>query len=80
MMIVMRAPVSPLSLCRVRPIGVVDMSDEGQNDDKVLCVMLDGPVYAPYEHFNALLQYEQDELRWFFKAYQRRMHQEIEVK
>jgi inorganic pyrophosphatase len=31
------------------PIGVANMSDEEQNDDRVLCVMLDDPVYAPYE-------------------------------
>ncbi|MDQ4147060.1 MAG: inorganic diphosphatase [Pseudomonadota bacterium] len=80
MMLVMRAPVSPLTLCRVRPIGVVNMSDEEQSDDKVLCVMLDDPVYAPYERFDALPQYEQEELRWFFKEYQRMMHAEVEVK
>jgi inorganic pyrophosphatase len=81
MMIVMRGnPVCPLSLCQVRPIGLVNMSDEEQNDDKVLCVMQDDPVYGHYEGFEALPEYDQQELRWFFKEYQRMTHEEVEVK
>ena len=79
MMVIMRDPVSPMTLCRVRPIGVVNMKDEGQNDDKVLCVLLEDPIYAPYESFGALPEYEQHELRWFFEEYQRMMHDEVTV-
>jgi inorganic pyrophosphatase len=55
MMIVMRGnPVSPLSLCQVCPISLVKMSDEEQNDDKVLCMMRDDPIYGRYGRFEAL--------------------------
>ena len=80
MMVVMRDPVSPLTLCEVRPIGVVNMSDEGENDDKVICVLVNDPIYDPYKSFEELPAYERDELRWFFTEYQKASHDEIEVK
>lgn len=80
MMIVMRDKVSPLTLCEVRPIGVVNMTDEGLNDDKIICVLLDDPIYDSFESFEALPDYERQELRWFFEEYQKAAHDEVEVK
>ena len=79
MMLIMRDPVSPMTLCQARPIGVVNMTDEDKNDDKVLCVLIDDPIYASYESFEALPEYEQQELQWFFGEYQRLMHDEVKV-
>lgn len=79
MIVVMREPVAPMSVCAVRPIGVVDMKDRGEIDAKVLCVMLDDPVYAPYEDFAALPDYEQHKLQWFFEEYQRTTYDDLEV-
>lgn len=69
MMIVMRDKVSSLTLCEVCPIGVVNMTDEGLNDDKIICVLLDDPIYDSFESFEALPDYERQELRWFFEEY-----------
>lgn len=79
LLVVMRDPVSPLTLCPVRPIGIVNMTDEGKNDDKIICTLVDDPVYDGYESFEALPDYEQKELRWFFAEYQRMMHEEVDV-
>ena len=80
MMLIMRDPVSPMTLCQARPIGVVNMTDEDENDDKVLCVLIDDPIYDSYESFEALPEYERQELQWFFEEYQRLMHDEVKVK
>ena len=80
MMVIMRDAVAPLTLCDVRPIGVVEMTDGGENDDKVLCVLRRDPIYDPYEDFDGLPEYERDELMWFFTEYQKASHDELEVK
>lgn len=79
MMVVMRTEVSPLSIATVRPIGLVDMHDEGEKDSKVLCVLVDDPVYSPYETFEELPEYERQEIEWFFEEYQKATHEEVEV-
>ena len=78
--VVMRDPVNPLTLCRARPIGIVNMSDEGKNDDKIICVLVDDPVYDPYAEFGELPEYEQKKLHWFFEEYQKANHDEVTVK
>jgi inorganic pyrophosphatase len=39
--VIMQEPVQPLSILRARPIGMMHMVDEGQNDEKIICVHLD---------------------------------------
>lgn len=80
MIVIMRDPVSPLTLCEVRPVGVVNMSDESENDDKVICVLVNDPIYDPYNSFEKLPDYERDELHWFFTEHQKINHDEVEVK
>ena len=80
MMVIMRDAVAPLTLCDVRPIGVVEMTDGGKNDDKVLCVLRRDPIYDPYQDFEGLPAYERDELQWFFTEYQKTSHDALEVK
>ncbi len=41
--------------------------------------MRDDPIYGRYGRCEALPEYDQQELRWFFKEYQRMMHEEVEV-
>jgi inorganic pyrophosphatase len=45
----------------------------------VLCVVRDDPIYGRYQRFEALPEYDQQELKWFFEEYQRMMHEEVEV-
>lgn len=79
LLIVMRDPVSPLTLVPVRPIGVVHMTDEGLQDDKLICVMVPDPIYDQTEEFKHLPDYERNTLTWFFAEYQDITHDEVEV-
>ncbi|HBO69073.1 MAG TPA: inorganic pyrophosphatase [Deltaproteobacteria bacterium] len=47
-LVLMQEPVSPLSIVRARPIGIMTMLDQGQKDEKILCVHLDDPEYRVY--------------------------------
>ena len=47
-------PVVPLSMLRVRPIGVMRMEDEGASDDKIIAVHVDDPSTCDYSEITAL--------------------------
>ena len=40
--------VLPLSMMRVRPIGVMKMIDQGEADDKIIAVHVDDPEFEHY--------------------------------
>jgi inorganic pyrophosphatase len=49
-LVLMQEPVVPLSILRVRAIGMMTMLDQGENDEKIICVHLDDPEYRDYTH------------------------------
>jgi inorganic pyrophosphatase len=46
-------PILPLSIMRVRAIGVIRMIDQGKGDDKIISVHVDDPEY---NHINSITQ------------------------
>jgi inorganic pyrophosphatase len=68
-LVLMQEPVQPLSILRARPIGMMQMVDEGQDDEKIICVHLDDPEYFSYEHFDELPEHRLAELQRFFQDY-----------
>ena len=61
--------VVPLSILRARPIGIMKMSDQGEEDDKIVAVHADDPEYVQYESMRDLLPHRIAELRRFFEDY-----------
>lgn len=53
-LILMQEPVDNLSILRVRPIGMMAMLDQGQNDEKIISVHLDDPEYRAFAHIQEL--------------------------
>ena len=49
-LVIMQEPVVPMCFMRVRPIGVMHMIDQGEQDDKIIAVHLDDPEHAPSRH------------------------------
>lgn len=78
-LILMQNPVEPLTVLAARPIGVVNLTDRGENDDKVICVHLDDPKYEDYESIDDLPEYERQELEWFFEDYKDVMQRDVDV-
>ena len=61
--------ILPLSLVRCFPIGVISMLDQGKNDDKIVAVPFNDPVYNTYADVFQLPQHVMDEMAHFFTVY-----------
>lgn len=79
MLVLMQEPVQPLSVLRVKPIGMMPMVDDGENDEKIICVHLEDPAYNGYEHYEQLPEHVTDELQRFFQDYKKLENKEVSV-
>jgi inorganic pyrophosphatase len=78
-LVLMQEPVVPLSVLRVRPIGMMSMVDQGQNDEKIICAHLDDPEYSTYHHIEELPSHRLLELQMFFEDYKKLEKKEVLV-
>lgn len=68
-LVLMQEPVAPLSILRARPIGLMKMIDQEQDDDKIICVHLDDPAFNAFYHIWEIPDHQLRELRRFFQDY-----------
>jgi inorganic pyrophosphatase len=61
--------VVPLCLMRAKPIGVMKMVDQGEEDDKIIAVHFDDPEYSHYNSITELPPHRMKEVRRFFEDY-----------
>jgi inorganic pyrophosphatase len=54
---------------RAKPIGVMKMMDQGEEDDKIIAVHLDDPEYAFYDSISQLPPHRMSEVQRFFEDY-----------
>ncbi len=78
-LVLMQEPVYSLSILRAKPIGMMTMLDNGENDEKIIAVHLDDPEYRTYGHINQLAAHRLDELRSFFEDYKKLEKKEVLV-
>jgi inorganic pyrophosphatase len=78
-LVLMQEPVYPLSILRVRPIGVMTMVDQGENDEKIIGIHMDDPEFRSYEHISQLPAHRLEELRSFFEDYKKLEKKEVLV-
>lgn len=78
-LVLMQNAVVPMTALQARPIGLVNLTDRGKNDDKIICVHADDPKYEDYTSVEQLPDYELQELEWFFEDYQDVLHLEVDV-
>ena len=61
--------IVPLAIMRARPIGVMKMRDQNEEDDKIIAVHVDDPEYADYQDVAQLPRHRLKELERFFLDY-----------
>ena len=61
--------VYPLSIVMARPIGVMEMVDQGETDDKIIAVHVHDPEYAHYNTLEELPPHRMIEIKRFFEDY-----------
>ncbi|MGO8672757.1 MAG: inorganic diphosphatase [Capsulimonadaceae bacterium] len=62
-------PTFPGCLMRVRPVGILRLHQEGEEDDKVLCVPVADPLYAQTCDISDVPPHRLLEIRHFFATY-----------
>ena len=67
--VAMQQNLDPLTAVQVRPIGMVNLVDRGEKDDKIICVHTGDPNYEACHSIDGLPEHERSELEWFFGEY-----------
>ena len=62
-------PLLSMSLVRCYPIGVIIMSDNGKQDEKIIAVPFTDPCYNFYKDIKELPGHVFEEMRHFFSVY-----------
>jgi inorganic pyrophosphatase len=67
--VMMDQPTFPGCVIAARPIGMLEMIDGGDRDEKILCVPDKDPRYANVKSLKDVPQHRLDEISEFFKTY-----------
>ncbi len=62
-------PVYPMTLIRCYPIGAIKMTDNNENDEKIIAIPFGDPNYNTYTSINDLPKHKFDEMVHFFTVY-----------
>ena len=68
-LVITTLPVQPLTLMEAKVIGVMQMIDSGDADDKIIAVAAKDPGVNHYNNIEELPKHFFDELRHFFEEY-----------
>ena len=68
-LVLVQGAVNPLSILRARPIGLMSMLDDNEEDAKIICIHVDDPAFNDYWHIKELPDHRLRELRRFFQDY-----------
>ena len=62
-------PILPMTLVRCYPIGAIKMIDNGANDEEIIAIPFDDPMYNSYTDISELPSHMFDEMKHFFEVY-----------
>lgn len=71
--------IRPLILVQCYPVGMISMIDGGRNDEKIIAIPFNDPVYNNYHHIDELPAHVFDEIVHFFRVYKELEHKETAV-
>ncbi len=61
--------IVPMTLVRCYPIGVVNMIDNEEEDEKIIAIPFNDPTYNSFTDISQLPEHTFDEITHFFKVY-----------
>ncbi len=68
-LVITSKPVYPMTLARVKVIGVLKMIDSGEEDDKIIGVYESDPRFKDVDDISQLPKYTVEKIKHFFKIY-----------
>jgi len=68
-MVLIDQPTFPGCVIAARPIGMLEMIDGGDRDEKILCVPVEDPRYAQVMSLADVAPHRLDEIAEFFRSY-----------
>ncbi|MGK7931076.1 MAG: inorganic diphosphatase [Microcystaceae cyanobacterium] len=68
-MVIMDQPTFPGCVIASRPIGMLEMIDGGDRDEKILCVPAEDPRYTGVKSLDDIASHRLDEIAEFFRTY-----------
>ncbi|KAF8060055.1 ppa2 [Scenedesmus sp. PABB004] len=78
-LVVMQSQTAPFSFMQVKPIGVLQMLDQGERDDKIIAVHCHDPAFKNFNDISELPAHRLAEIRSFFEDYKKNEHKEVRV-
>lgn len=72
-------PLFPGVLVKVRPVGLMNMVDSGDADDKVIAVPVDDPRWAQVEDIGDVNQHTLKTIQHFYENYKKLQDKEVVV-
>src|ERR1700742_2894663 len=79
-LVLVDAPSFPGCVMEVRPIGVLDMVDQGLGDEKILCVGKGNPRYKDVSDYSQIYPHMLREITHFFAIYKDLEGKSVEVR
>jgi inorganic pyrophosphatase len=73
------AATFPGCLIEVRPVGVLRMTDEEGQSDKLVCVPIDDPAWEEVEELDDMPQQLRTEIEHFYSMYKQPEGKDVEV-
>ncbi len=78
-LIVTDSPTLPGCVVEVRPLGILRMTDGGEQDDKLVAVQANNPHYHHKMELSDLAPHLLDEITHFFEEYKKLENKQVEV-
>lgn len=73
-------PLHPGILAKVRPVGMMDMVDDGESDVKIIAVPVKDPRWADVKDLSDVNKHTLKEMEHYFTTYKKLQHKEVIIR